>query len=449
MTKHRQICGNPNCESCSRKIRFDMPPEIPEAVKRGQLALFAGAGISTEGNGVFPRTFYDEVAAELQPTPTEDLSFPALMSLFCKERGRGKLLLEIKKRFEYLHAFPEVQRSASRFHQELSTVPFIDEIFTTNWDDLFERECHAIPIVTGQDFVFWNFPGRKVFKLHGSITNIGSIIATEQDYKRCVKKLRSGMVGSALKMALATRTILFVGYSAKDRDFLQALRLVRKEMGSVAPRMYAVTFSDEDKERLEALGLTTIVTDASFFIQQLKSALISDGTMLDDSWQQDVEDILGVVDEVHLRLGQEFDCVKFPTLVYTLCYQDGLKHGLERLLSKARAGECSHECHLTGPIQAYDTMRRNKMKSRRYQDVAYIEGYSNALILPLLPAKERASIPLFYIFGSKCEIKNFKSFVRALRKSKRDHPGAYAAASRLVKRRGNDPEIVFHHTPFL
>jgi hypothetical protein len=34
---------------------------------------------------------------------------------------------------------------------------------------LFERRCGAVPIVTIEDFAFWNTPGRKVLKISGKV----------------------------------------------------------------------------------------------------------------------------------------------------------------------------------------------------------------------------------------------------------------------------------------
>lgn len=87
---------------------------------------------------------------------------------------------------------------------------------TTNWDDYFERECGAIPIVTAEDFAFYNLAGRKVFKIHGSISNYGSIIATAEDYTRCYNNLKTGLIGSHLKSLLATTAV--VGVPANEKN---------------------------------------------------------------------------------------------------------------------------------------------------------------------------------------------------------------------------------------
>ena len=149
----------------------------------------------------------------------------------------------IKQHLDYGDLFDEVRNASTRFHRELATIPFVDEIYTTNWDDYFETECYATPYVSADDFAFWNLPGRKVFKLHGSIRNVGSLIVTADDYDRCYKSLRDGLIGSTLKLALATKTIVFLGYSMADPDFLRLWKIIQNELGDLVPAAYWVTLN--------------------------------------------------------------------------------------------------------------------------------------------------------------------------------------------------------------
>ena len=51
--------------------------------------------------------------------------------------------------------------------------------------------------VNADDFAFWDTRGRKVFKLHGSVSNFGSLVATNEDYRRAQKQLQRGTIGAA------------------------------------------------------------------------------------------------------------------------------------------------------------------------------------------------------------------------------------------------------------
>jgi len=235
-----------------------------KAALAGELVIFAGAGTSTENPLTLPSTLYVGVVGELGYTATDDLpSFPRAMSQYEKQHGRPALLQKAKERFDYIDGFGDLRAMATRFHQEISTMFMVDTIVTTNWDTYFEEDCGAIPIVTEADYAFWNLPGRKVFKVHGSMNNVGSIVATEDDYERCYAQLREGVMGSTLKHMLATKTTVFLGYSFRDDDFNQIYDLVRHQLGAMLPRPIVVTLNDEF-DAISYRGADVIVTDAAF-----------------------------------------------------------------------------------------------------------------------------------------------------------------------------------------
>src|ERR1041384_4185495 len=96
--------------------------------------------------------------------------------------------------FHTLKRFPSCYVRQPGIHQEISTLFYIDTFVTTNWDDYFERYCGATPFATAEDFAFWNMPGRKVFKIHGSVSNYGSLVATDEDYRRARRQLERGSI---------------------------------------------------------------------------------------------------------------------------------------------------------------------------------------------------------------------------------------------------------------
>ena len=52
------------CAYCGNED-FEVPKEIIEAIKEEKLVVFAGAGISTEGKGVYKTSLYSDVNNEL------------------------------------------------------------------------------------------------------------------------------------------------------------------------------------------------------------------------------------------------------------------------------------------------------------------------------------------------------------------------------------------------
>ena len=123
---------NCECVICKNNKQFDMPKEIVDAAIKGDLVLFCGAGISTEGKNVLPFSFYSSVKEELDEKDN-DISFCELMQKYCNQpNGRKKLLNKIRERFNYIHSFPELERQASSFHRELSEIHPIHTISCPN-----------------------------------------------------------------------------------------------------------------------------------------------------------------------------------------------------------------------------------------------------------------------------------------------------------------------------
>jgi NAD-dependent SIR2 family protein deacetylase len=444
-------CRVPECERCKLDIPFELPSEIVSAYTAGNLVIFAGAGVGTESIGVYPGSFYKWIRDELKLPKEERISFSNLMSLYCSHpRSRKDLLLSIKKRIDYVRTFPELYNLATEFHQELSTIPHLDEIVTTNWDDFFERECDATPVVTGQDFaVFQDIPGRKVFKLHGSIYSYGSIVATKEDYQKCYRRLSTGIIGAKLKMLLMSKTLVFFGFSFDDEDFQRLYRLLRREVGGLIPQLYVVTLDEQAKEKLDSLGIaaTPIITSATFFIKQLKKKLVEDKTMLPDQQYCGIYEILAVVYAEHEKLSR-LGLAKHPDSLYSLTYQDGLKHAIERLLATKKCGEYSCGQHMINVIQSYGDLIKECLHQGNYNDVAYFTGYENGLMYFLLDEEQRKSnpVPLYFIFGCNADILNFEQYTKLEKKAARLHKSAHKLAEKMTGKVSEG--IVFHHRPF-
>ncbi len=168
--KHSAPPSDHKCLECGYDTDIPIPNRMVEDCHAGKLLLFVGAGASTESHNVMPATFYDVVARHVGTS--EDLAFPDLMTRFIEQNSRSDLINLFYNRLRYIDSFPVLHDRATRFHKYVAQIPFLREIVTTNWDDYFEREADAVPLVYGPDFDYWDLAQRKVLKVHEAYSHL-------------------------------------------------------------------------------------------------------------------------------------------------------------------------------------------------------------------------------------------------------------------------------------
>jgi len=439
------------CVHCKNNLSFTMPKEIVDAAVDEKLVIFAGAGISTEGRGVLPYSFYDEVCKDLRIKSNPDkYPFPKIVNKYCEKFGRNQMIEKIMKRFQMIQSFPELYYEATKFHKELSTISQIKLIFTTNWDTFFEDECGAIAFVSSKDFAFWNVPGRKVFKIHGSISNIGSIIATEEDYNKSYRQLKNELIGNYLKIALSTQKFLFCGFSMNDKDFQKILQLLKKELKDYSPRFYLVTLDQQiDKQKLREYNIQPIFTDATFFIHKLKLRLIRQKALFDDKIFIDVCKKSHEIEYIHDKINEDNLPLTYPISIYTLAYQDGIMHAFDRMLVRSKTGEYSNCCRVSAVIHTYENIIKQMVKSKNYMGVAYTRGYLNGLYFLVLGKKGQKMMPLYYLYNEEI-CANYNGYKKILHDNRIFHKQSHDVAKQIIEKMKIGLEgIVFHHRPIL
>jgi hypothetical protein len=384
------------CAICRHDYDFLMPPALVEAAEQERLVVFAGAGISTESLA-FPTSFYDDIKAQL-PEPSTDESFPGVMSSFQAEHGRLKLIEQAIIRLRQAETFPAIRSDATRFHRELATIGSVREVITTNWDAFFEDECGALPIVVDGDYAFYNLPGRKVYKIHGSIRNVSTIVATVEDYKRAEERLRTSAIGGTLRHLLATKVIVFVGYSLRDADFRNVYGPLIEGMGELRPVAYFV--SPYESSEADELGLRHVKTDGSHFLRSLKTHLVEKDVLLPDSAIGKTLAMRDIVAECHIKT-VEMNWRENPEIVFSLAYQDGLLDALDRLGANAHTGEYSDRHSLGHKASNYYHLLGVAVERGRLWDAAYVEGYFNGLVVLLSDAEDADFVPLYELFDAE------------------------------------------------
>lgn len=366
------------CAFCGNKD-FEIPNDIIEAIKNDNLVIFAGAGVSTEGKNVYKSTLYSEINDELEEK--YDNTFPKLMSKYCsKPNGRRQLINKIRERFDYYKAFYEIDNVMRRFFDPLSDIYKIKDIITTNWDRQFEEKCGCIPIVYDSDIPLIDENKRKVYKIHGTIENIGTLIMTEADYKKCYKELRVNLIGGKLKYLLSSKTVVFIGYSLEDEDFKKIWEFIDKTLGDLKPHFYVVSPDKSLNEKLKNRNVSVINTIGSNFIEKIRKELIAEYIILDsDILYPLVKAALEVAINEHAKANDRYHKERNPLLIYSILFQDGVIHSLERILARKEYGEYLNPEFMENSINSYYYLYEEYLKENKFFDAAYLYGYAHAM----------------------------------------------------------------------
>ncbi|WP_104524590.1 SIR2 family protein [Blastococcus atacamensis] len=196
--------------------------QMGERARRGQLAVFIGAGVSAAAGLPTWEQLVDELAARsgLDDALREGLSrLPAQDSaaLLARQLGTAELEAFVARRFG-----PGPYALA---HALIADLP-VQEFVTTNYDPLVEvaagdigREVRVLPYDEAEPGAPW------LLKLHGDAAHPESVVLTREEY------LQFGNTGAALAgvlhSLLLTRHVLFVGTSMLDDDLIRIAHQVR------------------------------------------------------------------------------------------------------------------------------------------------------------------------------------------------------------------------------
>ncbi|TQN42025.1 SIR2-like protein [Blastococcus colisei] len=213
-------------------VGWDLPDDLRalaeqlgEKARRGQLAIFFGAGLSAAAG--LPT--WEQLVAELaEASGLEDALRKGLSALppqdsaalLARELGRERLEAFVKERFG--------PGSYALAHALIADLP-VQEFVTTNYDPLVEQAATDI----GRDVRVLPFeeaaPGSPwLLKLHGDASHPESVVLTREEYLQ-LGDTRAALAG-VLHSLLLTRHVLFVGTSMLDDDLIRIAHQVRSAL---------------------------------------------------------------------------------------------------------------------------------------------------------------------------------------------------------------------------
>jgi hypothetical protein len=314
-----------------------IPNELYDDITSGNVVLFAGAGVSTESGPHGSPTFYEEIAYQLGGRAKAGATFPDLMQRFCKliDGGqRHRLTRNIIQRIERFSAPGEPYAMATMMHRDVARIPQFTRIVTTNWDPFFERELNIlVPTVEDRDLAFWDDSKRQVLKIHGCVTRPYTMVATRDDYDKCLK--RNPLVFNKLRDLLATKTFLFAGFSLRDPDFALVFDQITQRLGGFRRLCYAVDpyANAAATARWKRRKVRVIASSGVAVARSIVARLAGEGLIASDDYLFSLRDQLSRIRRIHLERPQNSDGALASAM-----YQDGLMHALEHVISGSELG---------------------------------------------------------------------------------------------------------------
>ena len=351
---------------------MDIPCELVEQLRKGNIVLFCGAGISISEGGVPSGS---QLACELaQHAGLGDIgsmSLPEVAQACELELGRPSLIAYVTKRVN------DSRYSPLRTHQLIATLPF-KRIITTNWDILLEealRQAHKSCCMVARDSTLPYGDDEEVLliKLHGSADQADTVIITDDDYYDVFAHLPQ--VANLVQSFFAANTILFLGYSLADADFKRLYFEVVHHLGKHKRRAYAIQLNPTPLEvkYWNRKDVQVIAADGTIFLECLVSELSQ--YYLDNPLQP----YIAHVDFVCGNLATASDSQQIDNLEIALKWLQTMNRGNEYL---KLADGFSSLLYLIGHVnRAIEVADAGRKMAQRLQDQKKEYDFLNKLIL--------------------------------------------------------------------
>lgn len=228
--------------------------EIAGRLCDGQASLFVGAGFSKNAQraagGRVPPS-WDELGdlffnktRKIEPTD-KDRAYANVLRLAEEVENtyrRGELIRIIRD------AINDDLLSPSDLHMQMLALPWND-VYTTNYDTLLDRTALQLEkqglrsyslIQSGEDIGLKSSP--LLIKLHGDINKPSSIVITEEDYRKYPDRHKA-MIGH-IQHTIMTKTLVLVGFSGNDPNFLQWLGWVKDALKKRQRKVYLLSLEE-------------------------------------------------------------------------------------------------------------------------------------------------------------------------------------------------------------
>lgn len=213
-----------------------------EAISKGEVVLWVGAGLSLYAGLPSGVQLMEILYEGLTPLEKEEVGknsdLSHLADEICTLKGNRNYIIQTLKN-TFTRDFLSTET-----HKIISQIPHFRNIITTNYDSLFESVYGSgkLNVIFSDNHTpYIDTKKVNLFKIHGDLSNPDSIIITESDYNNFFSKdTEQNTIWSVIKGIIATKSILFIGYSLEDTNVEVVFNKIREKIGENRKECYFV-----------------------------------------------------------------------------------------------------------------------------------------------------------------------------------------------------------------
>jgi hypothetical protein len=247
--------------------------DVFEIVRNEQAVLWIGSGFSLyagyPSGKQLSEILYNNLSKNEQGQVSINSSLIDLSEEFIRIKGNDRKVLNYILEKEFIKSPKEI-----KWHRILSQIPHIHTIITTNYDNLFENvyKDNIQVILSSKDLADLGNSKVELFKVHGDIRNLETVIIAKRDYNNFMgNRTSDSLVWSVIKERISSKHVIFIGYDLEDQNIEIVFQHIRDSLGDNIKKMCLIAPNQKAHKvnYLKQMGIEYLDFKGEVFIEKL------------------------------------------------------------------------------------------------------------------------------------------------------------------------------------